>query len=554
MNLFEKHSELLNKASKAIVDRGFFTPYPEHFKAYPEEGHELGKNAFDQRLNSKFDSLHQANESSVQWAGFENSPYTRQDLGITYPVLKTDELISNAQHAMGEWRNTSIQKRFGILAESIQRIEKIYFEMAYATMHTTGQSYIMAFQASGPHAADRALESLVMSYNELNKYTGEKDWIKSMGKIELNVHKKFKAVPKGITLGVGCSTFPVWNSVPGIYASLMAGSPVIHKPHASSTLPIVLWINEIQKVLQESGIDPNIIQFAFDDPNHPVAKSIAENEQIKIIDYTGGPEFGTYLESLSGKTVFTEKSGVNCVIIDSVEDADAVSQNISFSASLFGGQMCTAPQNIFIPKDGVLTADGKISYEEFRDNLLKNLTGLAEHPKMGPPTLSSIGSEKTFERVQKAMSGDKVILKSKKVDNPEFEGVRNCSVTVLELDAQDVDLYQQEWFGPIVCLIKTKDTNESISIAKNLAHEFGAISCAAYSTDDEIKKLVCEEMEQSFVQVSLNFTGPIWVNQSAAFSDFHVSGGNPAGNASFSDTSFVSRRFVWIGHRELMKS
>ena len=45
------------------------------------------------------------------------------------------------------------------------------------------------------------------------------------------------------------------------------------------------------------------------------------------------------------------------------------------------------------------------------------------------------------------------------------------------------------------------------------------------------------------VNLSGNLTGNIFVNQSAAFSDFHVTGANPAGNASLTDTAFVATRF-----------
>ena len=50
--------------------------------------------------------------------------------------------------------------------------------------------------------------------------------------------------------------------------------------------------------------------------------------------------------------------------------------------------------------------------------------------------------------------------------------------------------------------------------------------------------------------VAFNFTGPIWVNQSAAFSDFHGTGANPAGSAAFADMSFVCNRYNVIGSRE----
>ena len=48
---------------------------------------------------------------------------------------------------------------------------------------------------------------------------------------------------------------------------------------------------------------------------------------------------------------------------------------------------------------------------------------------------------------------------------------------------------------------------------------------------------------QAGVNLSVNLTGNIYVNQSAAFSDFHVTGANPAGNASLTDTAFVAPRF-----------
>jgi hypothetical protein len=45
------------------------------------------------------------------------------------------------------------------------------------------------------------------------------------------------------------------------------------------------------------------------------------------------------------------------------------------------------------------------------------------------------------------------------------------------------------------------------------------------------------------VALSVNLTGGIYVNQSAAFSDYHVTGANPAGNACLTDAAFVANRF-----------
>ena len=54
------------------------------------------------------------------------------------------------------------------------------------------------------------------------------------------------------------------------------------------------------------------------------------------------------------------------------------------------------------------------------------------------------------------------------------------------------------------------------------------------------------------VPVSCNLVGPIFVNQAAAFSDFHVSGANPAGNATLCDAAFVANRFRMVHTRVLL--
>jgi hypothetical protein len=48
---------------------------------------------------------------------------------------------------------------------------------------------------------------------------------------------------------------------------------------------------------------------------------------------------------------------------------------------------------------------------------------------------------------------------------------------------------------------------------------------------------------RSKVALSINLTGGVFVNQSAAYSDYHGTGGNPAANASYADSAFVANRF-----------
>ena len=543
------YKDMLENAIKANKERKFYAQYPEHPKAYGEDAPAQGMEAYQNALGKKFEGLDQGEPEG--WIGEEVSPYTREPLGITYPKFSVDQLIKKANATRDIWRKAGPTERASILIDSLERIKDRFFEIAQATMHTTGQSFIMSFQASGPHANDRALEAIAFAYEEQQRFPDSTEWVKPMGKFDIKLSKTFKPVPLGISLAVGCSTFPVWNSVPGIYASLATGNPVIVKPHPKSVLPIAIVVEEIQKSLKEGGYPAEIVQLAVDSSEHMITKELANHPDVKLIDYTGGTAFGDYLESLTDKIVFTEKAGVNSVILDSAKDLNAVMQNLAFAVSLYSGQMCTAPQNFFIPATGVREGDQVVPYEEVVNRLKEAVHGLVHHPKMGAGTLAAIQNDNTLDRAKKAGSlGGKMILEPETFENPEFPNARVCTPAIIEVDA-DSPVKNEELFGPIIVVVKTMNTEQSIALAQQLAREKGAITCAAYTTDPKTEEAIYDAMEAAATPVSMNLTGFIWVNQHAGFSDFHVSGGNPAGNATFTNPSFVNRRFVWVGHRKV---
>ncbi len=550
-NLIAKHQNILDTAVKALHERTFFAHYPENPTpdVYGENADKEGREKYKTHLNTNFSELLQ--ESPVKWVGQEESPYEQQSLGVKYPYFEVETLVGRAEEAYHQWRKVKPADRAAILVESLERLRNRFFEIAYATMHTTGQAYMMSFQASGPHAADRALEAIASGYEEQTRFPEATEWEKPMGKYNLKLNKTWKAVPKGVALVIGCSTFPTWNTVPGMYASLVTGNPVIVKPHPKAVLPIAIVVAEVQKVLAENGLNPNICQLAVDADDHLITKELAEHPSVKLIDYTGGTEFGNYIESLKGKTVFTEKTGVNSIIIDSVADLDKVAQNLAFSVSLYSGQMCTAPQNFFIPEGGVKVGGETVPYEQVVQKLADAVSGLVNNPKAGPHILGAIQNPATLERVKEASTvKGKPVLTTCDFSNPMFANARTCTPVIYEVDATEKESYSRELFGPIMLVIKTRDTNQSIELAKEMAMNYGAISCGAYTTDPAVKEHIMDEMSLAGTPVSFNLTGGIYVNQNASFSDFHVTGGNPAGNASFTNPEFVIKRFTWVGFRE----
>ncbi|MFM9944655.1 MAG: aldehyde dehydrogenase family protein [Bacteroidia bacterium] len=545
MQVFSKHKELIYEAVESIASRSFNTVYYDNPKEYDEEDKEKGLAAFQARFNTDFADL---NVKSEEWIGEEVSPYLQTGLGIRYPYLEVEKLIANANEGWKSWRKVDVDERAGLLAEALERIKLRFFELAYATMHTTGQGFMMAFQAAGPHACDRALEAIAMGFSEVKRFPEQVKWEKWVGRDAIPLRKTYKPIPRGISLVIGCSTFPTWNSIPGIFASLVTGNPVIVKPHPKSVLPLAIMVSEIRNLFKEAGLRMDTIQMAFDTTAKPITKTLAEHNEVKLIDYTGNSKFGNYIEALP-KITFTEKASINPVIIDSTKDIEGLVNNLAFSISLYSRQMCTAPQNIYVPASGIKITGGNVSFEDFCDRLNKAISDLAE-AKWGPSTLGCVQNDGTLKKIKEiSMALGTPVYEGKTFKMPDFENARTQGLNVLAVDSGKQEIFQREIFGPMVFVVKTENTEKSIELALRGCQISGAITCLVHCTDFMLSKDIEERFNHAFIPVSFNFTGQVFVNQHAAFSDLHVTGGNASGNGSFGDSGFITKRFVWIGNR-----
>ncbi len=80
-------------------------------------------------------------------------------------------------------------------------------------------------------------------------------------------------------------------------------------------------------------------------------------------------------------------------------------------------------------------------------------------------------------------------------------------------------------------------------------HGHGALTLSVYSTRDDVIDRAIAVAEAAGVALSINLTGGVFVNQSAAFSDYHGTGANPAANAALTDAAYVAGRFRVVQHR-----
>lgn len=307
--LIAQHRPTLDQALEAIRTRAYWSPHPEHPKAYGENGSlsmAEGKAAFDALLGSRLDL---GQPGTDDWVGGEVSPYGIE-LGVTYPHADVDVLLPAMRAGQRAWRDAGAETRAVVCLEILKRIADRTHEFAHAVMHTSGQAFMMAFQAGGPHAQDRGLEAVAYAYAEQVRTPDTAEWTKPQGKRDpLAMTKRFTPVPRGTALVIGCNTFPTWNGYPGLFASLATGNAVLVKPHPRAVLPLALTVQVARQVLTAAGFDPNLVALAAERAGEGIAKTLAVRPEIRIIDYTGSTAFGDWLETHARQAqVYTEKA------------------------------------------------------------------------------------------------------------------------------------------------------------------------------------------------------------------------------------------------------
>ncbi|HCF9525667.1 TPA: phenylacetic acid degradation protein PaaN [Pseudomonas aeruginosa] len=552
--LLAAHAPLIAEAVRVVQSRESWSPFQDSpsTKIHGTEKPVAGKAAFESRLGQPY-VLDQP--GIVNWLGEEVSPYTQEHLGITYPISSPEALIASASEAQADWAQADFQLRAALCVEMAQRLYACNFEMAHAIMHTTGQSYTQAFSGSGPNALDRGIEALAHAVKAMAAVQPEAHYSRTFGREQVNLHKRYKLVPRGIGLVICCASFPTWNAYPAIFASLATGNPVIVKPHPIAVLPMALVVSACREVLVDYGFSPDLVTLAVDTREQPVAGRFIEHPAVQIIDFTGSPRYGHELEnSVTNKLLFTETAGVNSVVVESVDSLEKAMRAVARASSLFSAQMCTSPQVIYVPAAGIATADGHASFEQVAQALVAEIDAIANDPASAAGIMGAVQGQVSLDVVAElqqavAQLGLRVLREARPYAHEQFPRARTLTPLVVAVDPSHVELYAEERFGPVLFVVAVSDARAAVQEATELARSRGSISSYMYSHDEAFIDWALPHYERAGANLTINLTGPMWINFAAAYSDYHVSGLNPAGNACLADAAFVASRFRIVQQR-----
>lgn len=275
--------------------------------------------------------------------------------------------------------------------------------------------------------------------------------------------------PIGVVGAITPWNFPFSMISRKIAPALAAGCTVVLKPAQDTPLTAISMF----ELFEEAGL-PNGVANLIIGPAEEIGKELCTSPDINKITFTGSTNIGKLLYSQSSDTLksLSMELGGNApfIICDDVDIEDTVNK-LYESKLRNNGQVCTSPTRIFIQK--------KI-YKDVKEKLSKKIKevrigdGQEESIKVGP-LIRKKEITRLNEMVQDALNkGAEVVAESTGISQSTNENGFYYKPIVLENIQENMKLYSEEIFGPIIPLFQFESVEEAIELANQTMYGLAA--------------------------------------------------------------------------------
>ncbi|MEO9653839.1 succinylglutamate-semialdehyde dehydrogenase [Marinomonas sp.] len=365
-------------------------------------------------------------------------------------VTQVDLAIDAARQAFPTWANLALEERLTIIDAFGELLKENSENIAHIISRETGKPI---WETRTEAAA--MVGKIAISKQAYHERTGEKSTAMPGATARLR-HR-----PHGVVAVFGPYNFPGHLPNGHIVPALIAGNTVVFKPSeqapATSDLIIQLW--------QQAGLPDGVLNLIQGEKETGIA--LANHAGIDGLFFTGSPLVGHILHQSfaghPGKILALEMGGNNPLLVsDKIADTRAAVHEIIQSAFISAGQRCTCARRLLIPAG------------EFGDKLLADLVSATKALKIGRfdaedapfmgPVVSAAAADGLIEAYQHLVSlgAEPVLAMQRGEANTGF-------VTPAIVDATKMldQLPDQEYFGPILTVIRYSDMSQAMTIANN---------------------------------------------------------------------------------------
>ncbi|WP_026941619.1 succinylglutamate-semialdehyde dehydrogenase [Hellea balneolensis] len=362
--------------------------------------------------------------------------------GLAANDADVDAAFDAAHNAFEGWSRTPLKERMAIVAR--------YKDLAMAAKQSMGA---LIAKETGKQLWDALGEGGALSAKVDISLTAYEDRTGALTRETAFGHAALQHRAHGVMAVLGPYNFPAHLPNGQILPALIAGNTVVFKP--SEQTPAVG--EALIKLYAEAGFPPGVINMV--QGARETGAAVLDHPKLGGVLFTGSASTGAFIHKKFGGrpeiVLALEMGGNNPLIAWDVEDADAAASLIAQSAFITTGQRCTCARRLIVP-DNEHGAAIIAATANFIDRM--SLGACDEESTIGP----LISADIALHVVKNANA-----LGGKTIRAASISDQGAAYVTPGLYDVTDVEVKDEEIFGPVLQVIRVSDWDAAIKSAND---------------------------------------------------------------------------------------
>ncbi|WP_411731925.1 CoA-acylating methylmalonate-semialdehyde dehydrogenase [Paeniglutamicibacter sp.] len=410
------------------------------------------------------------------------------------PLASADEVrgaIAIAEAAQVEWGQTNPQRRARILNKFVELVYANMDELAALLTSEHGKTFpdskgdiqrgleVIEFCAAAPH----------LLKGEFSDNAGT----------DIDVHSLRQ--PLGVVAGITPFNFPamipLWKAGP----ALAAGNSYILKPsERDPSVPL-----RLAELFTEAGLPDGVFNVVNGDKE--AVDALLEDPRVKAIGFVGSTPIAQSIyatAAANGKRAQCFGGAKNHMVIMPDADLEMVADALMGAGYGSAGERCMAI-SVAIPV-GEATADALVSKLKERVAGLKVGDGMDKESDFGPVVAQS-AKERIEDYIQVGVDeGASLLVDGRGLSVPGHEDGFWVGPTLFDNVTENMRIYKEEIFGPVLCVVRAKDYEEALRLPSE--HEFGN-GVSIYTRDGDTARNFTSRVQVGMVGVNVPIPVPI---------------------------------------------
>ena len=274
-------------------------------------------------------------------------------------------------------------------------------------------------------------------------------------------HIYLHKAPIGVAVGICSWNFPLFVMARKIAPSIITGNTCIIKPSSEAPMTIM----EFAKLIENIGLPEGVVNFVCGSGSI-VGNALSKSPITGIISLTGSVGAGQRIISATAENitkVSLELGGKAPAIVCADANMDLAVNAIVTSRVIFSGQVCNCAERVYVEDS---------AYDEFMEKISKKMSEVNVQDAFSDdnPDMSSMVSKDQIDKVEEMVEfakkeGAEVVVGGKRLD--QFDKGFYYQPTLLTNCRQDMQIIQEEVFGPVLPVVKFNDIDEAIAMAND---------------------------------------------------------------------------------------